>query len=150
MGIGPYLVGVAFWMFLAAAAVAGIVGSYKRRRIELEPLRSAIEHGQQLDPAIIEKLMAQPEHEQKQIEPLHLRIGSIIPSVRGCGGSPSTPGCSIYAARRQRPDRWSRRGGLRPSRPQAAAWAHGWIWTPRSRVCRTMYDCASCSPTARA
>ncbi len=85
MGIGPYLVGVAFWIFVAVASVAGIVGGYKRRRIELEPLRSAIERGQQLDPAIIEKLMAQPEHEQVRIEPLHLRIGSIITIAVGAG-----------------------------------------------------------------
>ncbi|HEX4025654.1 MAG TPA: DUF6249 domain-containing protein [Steroidobacteraceae bacterium] len=85
MGIGPYLVAVAFWVFMAAAAVAGIIGSYKRRRIELEPLRSAIERGQQLDPAIIERLMAPPEREQLRIEPLHLRIGSIITIAVGAG-----------------------------------------------------------------
>lgn len=30
--IGPYLVGAAFWIFIGAVAVAGMVTDYKRRR----------------------------------------------------------------------------------------------------------------------
>src|SRR5690242_6571274 len=49
--------GIAFWAFLAIASVAGIVADYKKRRLELEPLRAAIERGQQLDPALVQRLM---------------------------------------------------------------------------------------------
>jgi len=37
--------GIGFWAFLTIAAVAGIVSDYKRRQVELEPLRAAIERG---------------------------------------------------------------------------------------------------------
>ena len=75
--MGPWLVGVAFWLFLAAAAVAGIVADYKKRKLEIEPLRAAIERGQQLDPALIEKLMSR-EPRDEPLNPLDLRVGGII------------------------------------------------------------------------
>jgi hypothetical protein len=46
--IGPYPVGVAFWIFIGAVAVAGMITDYKRRRGGIEVLRLAIEKGQQL------------------------------------------------------------------------------------------------------
>jgi len=75
--MGPWLVGVAFWLFLAAAAVAGIVADYKKRKLEIEPLRAAIERGQQLDPALIEKLMSREPRDQP-LNTLDLRVGGII------------------------------------------------------------------------
>jgi hypothetical protein len=75
--MGPWLVGVAFWLFLTAAAVTGIVADYKKRKLEIEPLRAAIERGQQLDPALIEKLMAR-EPRGQPVNPLDLRVGGII------------------------------------------------------------------------
>lgn len=75
--MGAWLVGVAFWLFLTAAAVAGIVADYKKRKLEIEPLRAAIERGQQLDPAVIEKLMARDSQGQS-LDPLELRIGGIV------------------------------------------------------------------------
>jgi hypothetical protein len=75
--MGPWLVGVAFWVFLAAAAVAGIVADYKKRKLDIEPLRAAIERGQQLDPVLIEKLMAR-EPRGQPLNPLDLRVGGII------------------------------------------------------------------------
>jgi hypothetical protein len=68
---------IGFWVFLCVSSVAGIVSEYKKRRLELEPLRAAIERGQQLDPAIIERLMAREQHET-EIDPMHLRLGGII------------------------------------------------------------------------
>ena len=50
--VGPFAVALAFWLFLAAAAVTGIVADYQKRRVALETLRAAIERGQQLDPAV--------------------------------------------------------------------------------------------------
>jgi hypothetical protein len=70
---GPFAVGIAVFVFLAIATVAGIVGDYKKRQIALEPLRAAIERGQQIDPDVIERLMA-PERDEP-LNPLHLKVG---------------------------------------------------------------------------
>jgi len=84
--IGFTVLGVAFWAFLAISAVAGIVGDYKRRRLELEPLRAAIERGQQLDPALVERLIAR-QHPEKDaaLEPVYFRIGGIVTVAAGIG-----------------------------------------------------------------
>jgi hypothetical protein len=83
MHIGPFEVAIAFWIFVTVAAVAGIVADYKKRQAALQPLRAAIERGQQLDPALIERLMA-PERDAG-INPLHLRVGGIITAATGVG-----------------------------------------------------------------
>jgi hypothetical protein len=75
---------IGFWTFLATSAVAGIVADYKKRRLELEPLRVAIERGQQLDPAIIERLMAR-EPRASEPEPVYFRIGGIVTVAGGIG-----------------------------------------------------------------
>ena len=82
--IGPYLVGIAFWIFIGAAAVAGIVTDYKRRRGSIDVLRMAIEKGQQLDPAIIEKLTLN-EQRSDQVNPVHVKLGGIITIAAGIG-----------------------------------------------------------------
>jgi hypothetical protein len=82
--IGLVVVGVAFWAFLAVATVAGIVGDYKKRRIELEPLRAAMERGGPLDAAVVEKLMAR-EARAEGLDPLPLRVGGIITIASGIG-----------------------------------------------------------------
>jgi hypothetical protein len=76
--------GVGFWAFLAIASVAGIVGDYKKRQIELEPLRAAIERGAQLDPAVVEKLMSR-EARPHSMNPIDLEIGGIITATSGIG-----------------------------------------------------------------
>jgi hypothetical protein len=84
--IGLTVIGVAFWAFLAVSAVAGIVGEYRKRRIELEPLRAAIERGQQLDPALVERLMMRPQHGKDfGLEPINYRIGGIVTVASGIG-----------------------------------------------------------------
>jgi hypothetical protein len=83
MDFGPFAVAIAFWVFVAIATVAGIVGEYKKRQLALEPLRAAIEKGQQLDPALIEKLMA-PER-QASLNPLGLWIAGVIVISAGIG-----------------------------------------------------------------
>jgi hypothetical protein len=81
--MGPFAVAIAFWAFVAVAAVAGIVADYKKREAALAPLRLAIERGQQLDPALVERLMT-PER-GAGIDPLYLRIGGIITFAAGVG-----------------------------------------------------------------
>jgi hypothetical protein len=83
-GIGPYLVGVAFWIFIGAAAVAGIVTDYKRRRGSVDVIRAAIDKGQQLDPALIEKLTSH-ERRDERIEPVHVKLGGVITLAAGVG-----------------------------------------------------------------
>jgi uncharacterized iron-regulated membrane protein len=43
--MGSYLLGIAFWIFVGAVSVAGIVADYKRRRFGIEVLRMAIDKG---------------------------------------------------------------------------------------------------------
>ncbi|HVH82702.1 MAG TPA: DUF6249 domain-containing protein [Steroidobacteraceae bacterium] len=80
---GPFAVAIAFWIFVAVAAVTGIWADYKKRQAALEPLRTAIERGQQLDPALVERLMA-PERDAG-INPQYLRVGGIITLSAGVG-----------------------------------------------------------------
>jgi hypothetical protein len=83
MDFGPFAVAIAFWAFVAIATVAGIVAEYKKRQLALEPLRSAIERGQQLDPAIVERLMAPAA--DSGINPLGLMVGGVITTSVGVG-----------------------------------------------------------------
>jgi len=82
--LGVFDVAVAFWVFVAIAAVAGIAGDVIKRRHALEPLRLAIERGQQLDPRVVEKLLARTEAAER-IDPTHLQIGGIITVASGVG-----------------------------------------------------------------
>jgi hypothetical protein len=83
MDFGPFAVAIAFWTFVAIATVASIISDYKKRQLTLEPLRQAIEKGQQLDPAVVERLMAPTE--DKGIDPTSLRVGGIIVTATGVG-----------------------------------------------------------------
>ena len=79
---GPFSVAIAFWVFLTVSAVAGIVADYKKRGLALEPLRTAIERGQQLDPQVIERLMA-PEQRDDHMNPLYLKVCGIVTIAAG-------------------------------------------------------------------
>jgi len=82
--MGMFDVAVAFWIFVAVAAVAGIAGDVIKRRQALEPLRLAIEKGQPLDPKVVETLMAGSVRAES-IDPAHLQIGGIITTAAGVG-----------------------------------------------------------------
>jgi hypothetical protein len=81
---GPYLIGVAFWLFVGACAVTAIITEYKKRRMGVELLRAAIEKGQPLDPALVERVFAREEREYR-IQPLHLKLCGIITAAAGLG-----------------------------------------------------------------
>jgi hypothetical protein len=83
MDFGPFAVAIAFWTFVAIATVAGIVSDYKKRQLTLEPLRAAIEKGQQLDPSIVERLMAPAQ--PAGINPLTLWVSGVIVISAGVG-----------------------------------------------------------------
>ena len=77
-------VAIAFWIFIAVVSVAGMIQDYRKRQLALEPLRVAIEHGQQLDPEIITRLLGREERHE-QTDPQELKIGGIITCASGVG-----------------------------------------------------------------
>jgi hypothetical protein len=77
-------VAIAFWIFIAVVSVAGMVMEYRKRQLALEPLRVAIEHGQQLDPEIITRLLGR-EDRHENVNPRDLKIGGIITCASGAG-----------------------------------------------------------------
>ncbi|MFZ1904557.1 MAG: DUF6249 domain-containing protein [Steroidobacteraceae bacterium] len=81
--IGPFHVAIAVFVFCAIATVAGVVGDYKKRQAAMGPLRAAVERGQPIDPAVIERLMA-PEP-RSGINPLSLRVAGIVVIASGIG-----------------------------------------------------------------
>jgi hypothetical protein len=81
--LGPYLVGVSFWLFIGAVAVAGMVTDYKRRRGGIELLRQAIDKGQQLDPELVERLTSYERGEP--VSPADIQLGGIITGASGAG-----------------------------------------------------------------
>ena len=82
--LGPYLVGAAFWIFIGAVAVTGMITDYKRRRGGIDVLRLAIEKGQPLDPALVEKLYSY-EQRGAPVDPMDLKLGGIITIAAGVG-----------------------------------------------------------------
>lgn len=83
-GIGPYLAGAAFWIFIGACCVTAIITDYKRRRDGVEVLRAAIDKGQQLDPAVIERLTSSGRRDEG-IDPVLVKLGGIITLAAGVG-----------------------------------------------------------------
>src|SRR5579862_5123971 len=83
-GPGIAIVAVTFWVFVAVVAVAGIIQDYRKRQLALEPLRIAIEHGQQLTPEIIARLLGRDEHPEP-LDPQLLRVSGIITCASGVG-----------------------------------------------------------------
>jgi hypothetical protein len=84
--LGITLVSIAFWAFLAIAAVAGMIQDYRKRQLVLEPLRTAIEHGQQLSPELLAKLVGRDHEEHDgELDPKLLRVGGIITCASGIG-----------------------------------------------------------------
>lgn len=47
-----------FWLFLAAIIVAGIWFDARKRESQQETLRRVVESGQQIDPAVLDKMIA--------------------------------------------------------------------------------------------
>jgi hypothetical protein len=82
--MGPYLIGVFFWIFVGAVAIAGIVAEYKRRRLNFDLLRYSIEKGQVLDPALVDRLIGS-ERQDEPMDPSDLQLGGIITTAGGVG-----------------------------------------------------------------
>lgn len=84
IAFGPYLLGVAFWVFIGAICVAGIVADYQKRRLNVELLRSLIEKGQALDSTVVTKLIS-PDAFNERTDPTDLKLGGIIVTAAGIG-----------------------------------------------------------------
>lgn len=81
------IVAVAFWSFLAVSAVAGMRYDFRKRQLAMDSLRAAIERGQSLEPAVVEKLLAgggQEGDRLRDLEP-HLQMGGIITIAAAIG-----------------------------------------------------------------
>jgi hypothetical protein len=86
--LGPFITGAAFWLFIGACAVAGIIADYKRRRLGIEVVRAAIEKGMALDPALIEKLTSREHGEDSKVDSTDLKLGGVITLAAGVGLCP--------------------------------------------------------------
>jgi hypothetical protein len=84
MGNGAYLVGVAFWVFIGVVSVAGLIADHQKRRLNVDLLRTIVEKGQPLDPALVAKLLSQ-EARDERTDPMDLKLGGIITTASGAG-----------------------------------------------------------------
>ncbi len=100
-GQGITVVAVVFWIFVAIVSVAGMIQDYRKRQLALEPLRIAIEHGQQLTPEIIDRLLGKQERHDA-LDPRQLRVGGIITCASGLGVAL----LSIFVAKVSPPFHW--------------------------------------------
>ncbi len=77
----------AFWLFLAIVSVAGMMYDYRKKHLTAETVRRAIENGQKLDPAVLDRLLSQQKYTEgrEQLDPRLLKIGGIITLSAGVG-----------------------------------------------------------------
>jgi hypothetical protein len=81
---GAAAVAIAFWIFITVVSIAGMYQDYRKRQLALEPLRIAIEHGQQLAPEIVATLLGQEKHNDR-LDPELLQVSGIITIAAGFG-----------------------------------------------------------------
>lgn len=79
---------IAFWTFVTLVSVAGILTAFETRKAKLDLIRLAIEKGQTLEPALIDKLM--PAEEEKETPSraqagAGLQVGGIMCFAAGIG-----------------------------------------------------------------
>jgi len=83
MQMGGEIVGVVFWVAIFGIVAVQVWGRRNAERERQQTLRAAIERGQQLDPAMLEKILAgQP---QSIGSPYGLLIGGVIVLFAGAG-----------------------------------------------------------------
>jgi Domain of unknown function (DUF6249) len=78
----------AFWAFLAVASAFGIVYDYRKRKLQVDSLRIAIEHGQSLDPQLLTRLIGEsrrPESPRPEELRPYMQIGGIMTIASGIG-----------------------------------------------------------------
>lgn len=74
-----------FWMFIAAAAVAGIWDGVRKRDAEHETLRRMIEAGKQPDPEMIDKLLGHRKQPARDLRVAGLIVSFVAPGLAVMG-----------------------------------------------------------------
>ena len=74
-----------FWMFVAAAAVAGIWDGVRKREAEHETLRRIIEAGKQPDPETIDKLLGHKKEPARDLKVAGLIVSFVAPGLAVMG-----------------------------------------------------------------
>ena len=83
MHIGGEFIGVVFWVAIFGIVAVKVWGSRSAERERQQTLRAAIERGQQLDPAMLEKILA--GQTQSRGSPYGLLIGGVVVLFAGAG-----------------------------------------------------------------
>ena len=74
-----------FWMFIAAAAVAGIWDGVRKRDAEHETLRRMIESGKQPSPDVIDKLLGHKKEPARDLKVAGLIVSFVAPGLAVMG-----------------------------------------------------------------
>ena len=76
---------VAFWTFVAIAVVASVWKDFASKRESERTIRAAIEKGQQLDPALVEKMLQPRKKEDSRDSGQGLLTGGLVTLAVGLG-----------------------------------------------------------------
>lgn len=74
-----------FWMFIAAAVVAGIWDGIRKREAEHETLRRIIESGKEPDPVVIDKLLGHKKAPARDLKVAGLIVLFVSPGLAVMG-----------------------------------------------------------------
>lgn len=74
-----------FWMFVAAAAVAGVWDGVRKREAEHETLRRMIESGKQPDSETIDKLLGHKKEPSRDLKVAGLIVSFVAPGLAVMG-----------------------------------------------------------------
>jgi len=83
MQMGGEIVGVVFWVAIFGIVAVQVWGRRTAERERQQTLRAAIERGQQLDPAMLEKILA--GQTQSRGSPYSLLIAGVVVLFAGAG-----------------------------------------------------------------
>ncbi|HWG30162.1 MAG TPA: hypothetical protein VN676_06410 [Steroidobacteraceae bacterium] len=67
-----------FWLFITIVSVAAIMYDYRKKRLVVDTVRHAIEHGAQIDPALLDRLLSHQKHtdaREQALDPRLLKMG---------------------------------------------------------------------------
>lgn len=66
--VGAGLAALAFWGFIAAIVVAGIWYDLRRKQSQQETVRRVVESGQPIDPALVDRLLAEGSGKRSRLD----------------------------------------------------------------------------------
>ena len=87
-GLVGAVVTISFFLFITAAAVMGIIYDFRKRQLQVDALKIAVEHGERLDPVLMERLIAQHKGHpgsDPRLLPHYVQLGGIITTATGIG-----------------------------------------------------------------